>query len=222
MVSLVVGGWCSGRKLWSTAGTFGRCLCPCTFPGYHPGAMTTDVDAKCLETFPAWLRSLGDDSERLLGLITDPSVPDGARRVLAGGLNYLFKSLDLIPDGIDDIGFLDDAFVLRVAAALASRENLGSVDPDKLEPVTRLANDVDLLKQFLGDDYHRLESYVSGLRRGAARGRSVEDIVTNPSVMNEFVSDVRGFARNYTPPSFAREEKNLIKLRAFFDAKLPR
>jgi uncharacterized membrane protein YkvA (DUF1232 family) len=183
--------------------------------------MTNDVDAKCLETFPAWLRSLGDDGESLVDLIADANVPDGARRALAGGLNYLFKSLDLIPDGIDDIGFLDDAFVLRVAADLASRE-LGGVTGDKLKPVAKLANEVDVIKEFLGPDYARLETYVGGLRRGAARGRSVDDIVTNPSVLNEFVADVRGFARNYTSPSFAREQKNLIKLRAFFDAKLPR
>jgi hypothetical protein len=29
----------------------------------------------------------------------------------------IFKSLDLIPDGIEDLGFIDDAFVFRVAAA---------------------------------------------------------------------------------------------------------
>jgi hypothetical protein len=33
---------------------------------------------------------------------------------------------------------------------------------------------------------------------------------------------VRGFAKAYQPPGFSREEKNLIKLRAFFDAKLPK
>ncbi len=37
-----------------------------------------------------------------------------SRRYATAGLNYIFKSLDLIPDGIDDIGFCDDAFVIRV------------------------------------------------------------------------------------------------------------
>ena len=36
------------------------------------------------------------------------------------------------------------------------------------------------------------------------------------------LENLRGFAAAYQPPNFAREEKNLIKLRAFFDAKLPR
>ena len=37
----------------------------------------------------------------------------------AGALTYLFKSPDLIPDGIEDLGFIDDAFVFRMAAAAA-------------------------------------------------------------------------------------------------------
>jgi dTDP-4-dehydrorhamnose reductase len=44
---------------------------------------------------------------------------DEVKRYVTSGLNYIFKSLDLIPDGIDDLGFCDDAFVIRVAAALA-------------------------------------------------------------------------------------------------------
>jgi uncharacterized membrane protein YkvA (DUF1232 family) len=182
----------------------------------------SDVDAKCLDVFPNWLRTLGDDGEGLVDLISDTKIPETARRTLVGGLNYLFKSLDLIPDGIDDIGYLDDAFVLRVAADLANKEGIDGAAADKLVVALRLINEVDLVKDFLGGDYKRLETYVVGLRRGAARGRSVDDIVNNPSVLAEFVADVRGFAKSYTAPSFSREPKNLIKMRAFFDAKLPR
>jgi hypothetical protein len=79
-----------------------------------------------------------------------------------------------------------------------------------------------MLKEFLEDDYNRLEAYVRGLRNGAARGRSVDDIIKDDAVRQEFLSDVQGFAKSYSSPSFSREEKNLIKLRAFFDAKLPK
>ncbi len=141
---------------------------------------------------------------------------------IAGGLNYLFKSLDLIPDGIDDIGYLDDAFVLRVAADQAIREDVSGLQAEQLRTLNRLAEDVDPLKEFLGDDYVRLESYVTGLRKGASRGRSVQDIISDPETQKAFLADVKGFARTYESPSFSREEKNLVKLRAFFDAKLPK
>jgi hypothetical protein len=150
------------------------------------------------------------------------SLGDAARQVLAGGVNYIFKSLDLVPDGIDDIGYMDDAFVLRVAAELAMREDVTGLAPDQLRALNRLSEEAEVVRQFLGADFGRLEAYVAGLRKVAARGRSVGDIVGDASVRGAFLSDLRGFAQGYSAPSFAREEKNLVKLRAFFDAKLPK
>jgi len=182
----------------------------------------SEANAKYLDTFPTWLRSLGEDAEGLAALLEQDSVPEAAKEAVAGGLNYLFKSLDLVPDGIDDIGYLDDAFVLRVAAELAAREDTSDIDHEKLRVLNRLAEDCDLIREFLESDYERLESYAKQLRKGAARGRAVSDIVSDAGTRDELLSDVRGFSRGYEPPSFAREEKNLIKLKAFFDAKLPK
>ncbi|MET0284462.1 MAG: YkvA family protein [Polyangiales bacterium] len=174
-------------------------------------------DEKLLDAFGAWLQALGRDAELLGGLLTSDEADDAARKASAGGLNYLFKSLDLIPDGIDDIGYLDDAFVLRVAAAqaIASSPNAG-------KEVVQLAAENDLVKQFLGETYSRLDHYVTGLRTGAARGRTVQDILGSEDVLEEFLEDVKGFAADYRAPGFSRDPKNLIKLRAFFDAKLPK
>jgi len=175
-----------------------------------------------LELFASWLRTLGQDVEGLGVVVESREASTAARQVVAGGLNYLFKSLDLIPDGIDDIGYLDDAFVLRAAADLAMREDVASLGADELRGLNRLAEDADVIKEFLGADYPRLEAYVSGLRKGASRGRSVADILDDATTQAAFLSDLRGFARSYQPPPFAREEKNLVKLKAFFDAKLPK
>ena len=179
------------------------------------------TESKYLDTFPTWLRSLGEDAENLGTLLTDERVSGPARESVAGGLNYLFKSLDLIPDGIDDIGYLDDAFVLRVAADLAVAADDGK-SAEAAKVLGALANQAEMVREFLGKDYVRLENYVKGLRKGAARGRAVSDILGDATVRDEFLGDVRGFATSYTTPSFRREEKNLIKLRAFFDAKLPK
>lgn len=184
-------------------------------------SMSSDV-SKYLDTFPTWLRNLALEAEDIVGLLQVSDIAEDAREAIAGGINYLFKSLDLIPDGIDDIGYLDDAFVLRVAADLACRESLGEASDEQTETLRRLADECDLVREFLGDDYGRLESYVVGLRNGAARGRSVSDILADEEITRDFVSDVGGFAKSYDAPSFSREEKNLIKLKAFFDAKLPK
>ncbi len=172
-----------------------------------------------LEIFPEWLRTLGADVAVLSAALADEAAPEGARRAIAGALNYVFKSVDLIPDGIDDIGYLDDAFVMRVASALALTAGLST---EAHGAVSALASDADSVRDFLGADFARLERYVTGLQKGAARGRSVDDIVAKSGVRDELLNDTRAFSREYAQPSFNRDERTLIKLRAFFDARLPR
>jgi len=171
-------------------------------------------DARFLDVLPSWLRSLGDDAGRLLEVLGSEE-PEGARRYAAAGLNYIFKSLDLIPDGIDDLGFLDDAFVVRVAARFAAAE--GMSDPT----ITRLAEEAASVEEFLGVDFPRLEAYVRGLLKGAARGRTVDDIIGDDGIRSSFVNEVEGWGTQYAQPSFTRDPKTLIKLRAFLSAKLP-
>jgi uncharacterized membrane protein YkvA (DUF1232 family) len=173
------------------------------------------VDEKYLEIFPAWLKSLGEDASAL-GIVVGGDAPEGVRRYATAGLNYIFKSLDLIPDGIDDLGYMDDTFVLRVAAALASAEAPGA----KTGALGRLADDAKNIRDFLGEDYARLEAYVRGLRKGAARGRTVDDILGDEGTRSTFLGEVKGWAAAYQTPSFSRDKKTLIKLKAFLSAKL--
>ncbi len=175
------------------------------------------LETKCLDAFPAWLKGLADDARALAAVVEDDAVSVPARRHVAGALNYLFKSLDLIPDGIEDLGFVDDAFVFRVSAALAA----GAGTPDAAGVLERLGGDAALVKEFLGADYTRLEKYVANLTQGAVRGRSVDDIVADSAVRADLVRDAKGWAESYSAPSFARDEKNLVKLLSFLRAKLP-
>lgn len=180
-----------------------------------------ESQSEFLKAFPNWLRSLGEDAEALSALLGNASIPESAREFLGGGLNYLFKSLDLIPDGIDDIGFLDDAFILRVAADFAAQE-VDDVNTKELRILATFSNDCDLIRKFLGNDYGRLEAYVRSLRKGAARGRSVNEVLADKRVLTEFQTEVGSFARGYVAPAFSQDGKNLIKMKAFFDAKLPK
>ena len=161
--------------------------------------------ARYLDMFPAWLRTLGEDAGALGGVVSAEGSEE-VRRYVTSGLNYIFKSLDLIPDGIDDLGFCDDAFVIRVASALACE-----ADPAARDGVVgRLAEEAKAVEDFLGDDYPRLVAYVQGLRKGAARGRTVEDIMTDASARTSFVHEVSAWAQEYQVPSFTRDVKTLI------------
>jgi len=179
----------------------------------------TELHTRCLDMFPEWLRTLAADAGELAQVLSVAGVPEGVRRHVAGGLNYLFKSLDLIPDGIEDLGYLDDAFVIRVGAALALAES--PTAKDEAPVLARLAGDSKLIADLLGKDYARLEAYVKTLTRASARGRSVDDILGDEQIRSAFLHEVTGWAASYETPSFARDEKNLVKLQSFLSAKLP-
>src|SRR6185437_1910000 len=144
---------------------------------------------RCLDLFPEWLRALAADAVELSKVLGQSTMPETTRRYVAGGLNYLFKSLDLIPDGIEDLGFLDDAFVVRVAAALSLREAPRSGEEAPI--LARLAGDTKLVAELLGSkDYARLEAYVRTLTHGSARGRSVDDIMKDDGQRAAFLHEV--------------------------------
>lgn len=177
--------------------------------------MSEEDLGRYLEVFPNWLRTLGEDAGEL-GKVVSSQPSDEVLRFAASGLNYIFKSLDLIPDGIDDLGFCDDAFVIRVAAALACEADPSAKDG----ALGRLADEAKDVEAFLEADYPALVTYVKGLRKGAARGRTVEDIATDPSARTAFLHEVTAWSTEYQVPSFTRDVKTLIKLKAFLNAKL--
>lgn len=180
----------------------------------------SDTDTKCLDTFPQWLRSLAEDAGDLAAAVGDESLPEPVRRYAVAGLNYLFKSLDLIPDGIEDLGYLDDAFVMRVAAKRAVTDDPSA--EGKVPEVARLSRDTALIAELLGEqDYGRLETYVEKLKHGAARGRTVDEILGDEAVRRDFLNEVSGWASSYEAPSFTRDDKTLVKLKSFLSAKLP-
>ncbi|MBN2192190.1 MAG: DUF1232 domain-containing protein [Polyangiaceae bacterium] len=181
----------------------------------------TDPDVRYLDAFPEWLLGLGVDARALADVVEREDLPDAVRRQCAVALNYLFKSVDLIPDGIEDLGYIDDAFVCRVAAVGAlesSPKARGLIEDDTL---ARLAADAQLVREFLGDDYGRLVVYIRALESVSVRGRNVDDLFRDEEARAGLVSEARAWAAAYRPPTFARDTKNLVKLRAFLNAKLP-
>jgi uncharacterized membrane protein YkvA (DUF1232 family) len=179
----------------------------------------TELETRCLDAFPNWLRTLGDEARALSALVEQPDLDPRLRRAAVGALNYLFRSLDLIPDGIEDLGFIDDAFVVRAAMAGVGEADLRSADASGT--ANRLTEEAKLVAEFLEADYERLKTFVAGLDKTSARGRSVDDILGDGAVMAGFVREVRAWADSYAPPTFSRDEKNLVKLKSFLRTKLP-
>jgi len=49
----------------------------------------------------------------------------------------------------------------------------------------------------------------------------VEEIVTDAETRRTFVQEVRAWTAAYKIPTFTRDQKTLVKLKAFLNAKLP-
>lgn len=175
-----------------------------------------ELDERAVATFGDYLGSLATDAQLLLAEIADESQNEAVRRILAGALNYLFKSLDLIDDGIEGLGYLDDAFVLRVACYQAAQ---GGTLPDSLGA---LRNEAELVLDFLGELAGRFQVFVAQLETISVRGRTAEAIVTDGSVRQELSDDIASWASRYKKPHFLLDERGLITLRAFLGAKLPK
>jgi uncharacterized membrane protein YkvA (DUF1232 family) len=183
----------------------------------------SELDEKCLNTFPNWLASIPSDVGAFLEAAKTDGIGEETKRTLLGGINYLFKSLDLIPDEVEDLGYLDDAFVLRLSAKSAIEQGLGNVSAQTKSKLEALAADVALIVEFLSADvYKRLVAYTAHLRNGAARGRMVDELMEKPALFAELVDETKTFIATFKAPEFKKDEKNLIKLAAFFEARLPK
>lgn len=172
-----------------------------------------------LDLFPAWLRSLGTDARSFAQALCDQRLDAEERIWIASALNYLLKSVDLIPDGVEDLGFLDDAFILRRSAFELAEINGAALEHHPL--IAALATDALDVNAFLGPDAERLGDYVSGLRIAKVRGRSPSDIAEDENLANQVAEEATSWAESYACPTFLRDEKTLVKLKAFLATKLP-
>ncbi len=179
----------------------------------------SEANPRSLDVFPAWLASLAADFRQMAELLNSTDLSEDSRLWIAAAVGYLFKSLDLIPDGVEDLGFLDDAFVLRVAARRAAGE--AGESASQLDPLPRLSADVGVIEGFLGSEMDRLNDYVSGLSIVKVRGRTPADVVQDAGLTKQVVEEARSWCQSYVVPSFAPDEKNLIKLKSFLCTKLP-
>ncbi|MFH1435445.1 MAG: hypothetical protein ABIJ56_06985 [Pseudomonadota bacterium] len=170
-----------------------------------------------------WLTGMADDIQGFVKLMEDDRFPAETRQKAAGVVNYLFKSIDLIPDGIDDIGFLDDVMTMRLCA---SGLDVGAIEPLDVELASKLkalGEDSSKIREILGEDIHRRFSrYVAGLSAGSARGRSAGEIVSLPDKLREVQMEANNFCKEYIAPQVEKSDRTLIKLKSFLDTRLPK
>lgn len=101
------------------------------------------------------------DAVLLVGrLLTHPAVPMRAKVIMGAAIGYVIAPIDLIPDRIPVLGYVDDVIVAAAAADVL----ITSVDDDVVEAVWQGSEDgLDLLRAST--------AWSADLLRGALSGR---------------------------------------------------
>lgn len=192
----------------------------------------SEHDSQCLAAFPEWLQRLPADTRAFMHVLEQEHLPEAVRARAAAALQHLVKSADLVPQGIEELGFIETAFVLRAAAADMIRESsapeMVGETPNGEAPATELngefaalADEAELLEGFLGPDWPRFSRYMASLDELLVRGRSVNAVLADAERRSELCARVASFAAGYRAPRFAADPKSLVKIRAFLNVKLP-
>lgn len=177
---------------------------------------TAEIGATApLSLFAGWLHGLGDETRELCLLLEREDAPESLRRFAAHALNQLLYVADLIPEGIEALGYLEAAFAFRLLAAQACEEQPGLAEQDPSGTLGRLATGTAPVAEFLGEDYARLAARVDAQRQRTARGRSVSDLLDVAESRAEALEEARTWAQGYRDPAFGEGPHDLVKLRAF-------
>ncbi len=174
-----------------------------------------------VEKMKAWIDSFASDVAAIQGLVASDKVGSDARILGAAALNYLVTRMDLIPDWEETCGILDDAMVLRVAMALVPEKDLDLVEGDAHLGVARLANEVALVKAFLGDDlYPRFKHYTQELTHAVVRGRHPRVIVEDAKERKQLWAEIADELKRLPPAPMSDPERVARVVRNYLSQKL--
>jgi len=74
-----------------------------------------------LQTWKRWAKTLKKRTLTLYVAYRDPRTPWYAKLLIAGVVAYAFSPIDLIPDFIPVLGYLDDLIIVPIGIAVALR-----------------------------------------------------------------------------------------------------
>ena len=237
-----------------------------------------------LTAFSGWLRTLGEDVLGLANLLETPALPAPVQRASAESLHYLLRAADLIPEGLEDLGYLEVAFAFRAISrrALDDARNPppelsvaeGATPPGELAPdldlpaaepgdgadaaepqtaeaeqhqpiepfetlgtesaasetqpwetegrVPRLAADVELIADFLGDDLGLFYAAVFNPAATTRGGLSAADLLQSPEPRSITLAEARRWVERHHGLELSDGKEEFVKIRSFFRTRLRR
>ncbi len=177
--------------------------------------------AKHIETFKGWADTFRADIAAMKALIESDKADPEARKLAAGALSYLVTRMDLIPDWNEGIGVMDDIFVVRVCAGMATTLGLGDLSHDAEVTLGRLANEAEKISDFLGGElYDKLRQYCAKLEETAVRGRTPKQICDEGAARLALYGEVEEELKRSVPIVISDPDDAELRLKSYLKQKL--
>lgn len=181
---------------------------------------SSDVVNAQVDAIKGWLSTYREDVIQLRDVMLSDAPSPRARQVLAGVLSYQLRKMDVAPDWVPEIGFVDDAMVLRAGAAVFKANNALALPPDQEQVIERLHQQNQTVEAILGERYEALYDRVRGLMERRIHGRTPEEILDDPQRRTSFLKELEGFLERYQVPAIPYPETFHRQLLSYMGAKL--
>jgi uncharacterized membrane protein YkvA (DUF1232 family) len=177
--------------------------------------------AKHIEIFKDWAETFRPDIAALKALIESDKADLEARKLGAAALSYLVTRMDLVPDWNEGIGVMDDIFVVRVCAQMATTHQLGDLPHDAEVTLARLANEATKIADFLGSDvYDKLRAYCAKLEDAAVRGRTPKQVIDEGAARLALYNEVEDELKRSVPVVISDADDAELRLKSYLKQKL--
>ena len=174
--------------------------------------MTDETSSKSTSFFDLltnWLISLPTDVKILIEMIGDDALEMKARTLAVGTVVYILTPIDLIPDKLAVLGYIDDVIILRIVLAVITE-----IDPDRAKyyrvkyPATfeSLEQQIQILKETLGALYSWLRTLIDRLPKRRYQGKPAEEIVNSEETQEEMFDETMEYVANIDTNSKAIQD----------------
>lgn len=158
---------------------------------------TTNNPGSFFETLVTWIKSLPTDLKILIEMVGDDNLDMSARTLAAGVLVYIMAPIDLIPDSVPVLGYVDDVVVLHIAVAAIlqlDQERTEFYREKYVEAIGAIDEQMELVMRALGALYSWLLAFVENLRQRRYKGKSSEETVRSEKAREDILDDAMIFA----------------------------
>jgi hypothetical protein len=181
------------------------------------------TDPKFAAAFSAWLRGLGEDVLSLAQLLGTPEAPVASRLAAAQALHGWLRLVEIVPEGLEPLGYLEGAFAFRVIAERALADSPEPAEGAVDGRVRRLAADAPLVAEFLGDELlPRLRERWLAPEATTRAGRTASALLEDDALRHDVQRELREWVEQYHAPELGDGPEELVKIESFFRTRLRR